>query len=257
MTPGSPVRVQSVEDGAIWRVTLATPKANLLDMEKIEALTKIFNDAARTRDLKAIVIDGDGPSFCYGASVEEHLPGSCERMIPAFSRLFLSILDSNVTCVAAVRGQCLGGGMELAAFCHRVVVSPEARMGQPEILLGVIAPVASVILPARVGQAMAEDLLLTGRVVSSDEALSIGLADEIAEDPSAAALHWLTGHLVPKSASSLRLALRAARSGYAGRMRADLPEIERIYLGDLMQTADAAEGLSAFMEKRPPVWRNR
>ena len=178
-------------------------------------------------------------------------------MIPAFSRLFLAMLEGGVTCVAAVRGQCLGGGMELAGFCHRVVVSPDARMGQPEILLGVLAPVAAAILPARVGQAMAENLLLTGRIVTAEEALRIGLADEIAEDPSAAALAWLTAHLLPKSASSLRLALRAARSGYARRLRIDLLAIEHLYLGDLMQTSDAAEGLSAFMEKRPPVWRNR
>lgn len=251
-----PVRVESVENGAIWRVLLATPKANILDMDKIERLRRVFEAARDERSLKAILLEGQGPHFSFGASVEEHLPGRFETMIPAFHSLFDRILDAAVITLAVVRGQCLGGGLELAGFCNRVFAAPDAKLGQPEILLGVFAPVASVALTDRVGRPRAEDLCLTGRIVSATEAERIGLVDELAEDPAEAALSYTRRHLLPRSAASLRIALRAARAGFARRFRDELREVEALYLNELMTTADAKEGLAAFVEKRDPVWRN-
>lgn len=252
-----PVRVEVLEDGAVWRVVLATPKANILDMPKIETLTDTFVRAAGDRDLKAIVIDADGPHFSFGASVEEHLPGSYEVMIPKFDALFGHMLDSAVTTLASVRGQCLGGGLELVSFCHRVFAAPDARLGQPEILLGVFAPVASAYLPERIGRGAAEDLCLSGRSLDAEEAHAVRLVDEIAEPPLVAALEYARTHLVPRSASSLRLAVRAARAGMADRFRRNMQAIETMYLEELMKTEDAQEGLRAFLEKRNPEWRNR
>lgn len=257
MTPAPVVRVEPEANGAFLHLILNTPKANLLDRAKIDALSAAIAEAARSPHVKALILSGEGPGFSYGASVEEHLPGQFESMIPAFDRLFLAILDSDLTCIAAVRGQCLGGGMELAAFCQRVIVAPDAKMGQPEIALGVIAPVASAMLAARVGQIRAEELLVTGRIIGADEALRIGLADEIADDPLAAARAWASESLLSKSASSLRLAVRAARAGFAARFRRDLEQIEALYLNDLMATHDAREGLAAFLEKRRPAWSDR
>jgi cyclohexa-1,5-dienecarbonyl-CoA hydratase len=177
-------------------------------------------------------------------------------MIPGFHRLFDRMLDARIVTLAAVRGQCLGGGLELASFCHRVLAAPDAKLGQPEIVLGVFAPVASVFLAERLGRARAEDLCLTGRTVTAEEALRIGLVDEIADDPGAAALAWARRHLLPRSASSLRQAAWALRAGLAGRFRADLDRVEAQYLGELMATRDAQEGLVAFLEKRSPRWHD-
>jgi cyclohexa-1,5-dienecarbonyl-CoA hydratase len=248
------VRVEPLDDGAIWRVTLATPKANIIDMEKSEQLCSIFSDAGADKHLKAIVLEGEGPHFSFGASVEEHLPGKFEPMLRGFHKLFGQILDSSVTTLAAVSGQCLGGGLELAAFCHRVFASANAKLGQPEIVLGVFAPVASVALADRIGRSRAEDLCLSGRSITAEEAREIGLVDEIADDPSEAALFYAREHLLKHSASSLRLAVRALRGGFAERFRKDLAEAERLYMETLMSTADAVEGLEAFVEKRPPSW---
>jgi cyclohexa-1,5-dienecarbonyl-CoA hydratase len=251
-----PVRLEPLLAGALWRVVLATPKANIVDMEKSGILRSIFERAADQRDLKAILIEGEGPHFSFGASVEEHLPGSFEAMIRGFHSLFLCMLDASVPTLAAVRGQCLGGGLELASFCHRVFAAPQASLGQPEIQLGVFAPVASVFLAERVGRGAAEDLCLSGRSLSADEAMRIGLVDEIADDPSEAALAYASEHLLPRSASSLRLAVRAVREGLAGRFRAELAQVERLYLEELMSTADATEGLKSFLDKRKPRWSN-
>jgi len=251
-----PVRLEALEQGALWRVVLATPKANIVDMEKTAILRAIYERAADHRDLKAIVLEGQGPHFSFGASVEEHLPGSCESMIRGFHALFGCMLDAAVPTVAAVRGQCLGGGLELASFCHRVIAAPQASLGQPEIQLGVFAPLASVFLIERVGRGVAEDLCLSGRSLAADEALRVGLVDEIADDPAEAALAYVREHLLPRSASSLRLAVRAVRLGFADRFREELAQVERLYLEDLMSTADATEGLTSFVEKRKPVWSN-
>ena len=251
-----PIRLEALDDGAIWRVVLNTPKANILDMEKCEILSDIFARARNDPGLKAVVLEGEGPHFSFGASVPEHLPHQIEAMLSGFHGLFYRILDSNVVTLAAVRGQCLGRGMELAMFCNRLFASPTASFGQPEIVLGVIAPVASVMLAQRIGRGRAEDLCISGRSVTGEDGLAMGLVDELAEDPGAAALDYARKHLLPKSASSLRIAVQAVRGGFNQQFRKELARVESLFLDDLMSTEDAVEGLQAFIEKREPDWKN-
>ena len=251
-----PIRLEALDGGAIWRAVLNTPKANILDIEKCDILSEIFTQARRETGLKAIVIEGEGPHFSFGASVPEHLPDRIQAMLSGFHGLFYRILDSNLVTLAAVRGQCLGGGMELAIFCNRLFASPDAHFGQPEIMLGVIAPVASVMLSERIGRGRAEDLCLSGRSVTAEDGLAMGLVDEVAADPGAAALAYARKHLLPKSASSLRVAVQAVRGGFDERFRNELARVEQLFLEDLMSTADAREGLQAFLEKREPEWKN-
>jgi cyclohexa-1,5-dienecarbonyl-CoA hydratase len=177
-------------------------------------------------------------------------------MLSGFHRLFYRLLESRVVTLAAVRGQCLGGGLELAVFCNRLFASPDARLGQPEIVLGVIAPVASVMLAERIGRSRAEDLCLSGRSVTAEDGLAMGLVDELDADPGAAALAYARKYLLPRSASSLRMAVQALRTGFDQRFRKELASVEHLFLEDLMSTADAGEGLLAFLEKREPEWRN-
>ncbi len=251
-----PVRLEALDGGAIWRATLATPKANILDMEKCEILSGIFKEARSAEALKAVIIDADGPHFSFGASVQEHLPDQIEAMLGGFHQLFYDILDARVPTLAAVRGQCLGGAMELAIFCNRLFAAPDAFLGQPEIVLGVLAPVASVMLPDRVGRGRAENLLLSGMSMSAAEGLAIGLVDELAGDPGQAAMEYAREQLLPKSASSLRYAVAAARGGFEERFRKELAEVERLFLEELIKTPDALEGLNAFLEKRSPDWED-
>jgi cyclohexa-1,5-dienecarbonyl-CoA hydratase len=250
------VRLLELDDGALWRISLTNPDSNVLDRAVILALSDLFSRAEKENGLRAICLDGTGPNFSYGASVEEHLPGQVREMLETFHGLFRAMASSDKVLLAAVHGHCLGGGMELAAFCHRVFATPDARLGQPEIRLGVFPPVASVILPERMGRGPAEDLCLTGRLLSAEEARSVGLVDEVIPDPTAAALDYARRYLLPHSASSLRWAARAIRRGYYRRVLGELEALERMYLDDLMGTADAVEGIEAFVEKREPQWRN-
>ena len=252
-----PLTVEHLEEGAIWRVALGGSKGNVLDAVLTDALAGVYREAVRAKGLKAICLEGQGSHFSFGASVPEHLPGQVQGMLRRFHEMILTVVDSSVMTLAAVRGQCLGGGLELVSVCHRVFAHRDAKMGQPEIVLGVLAPVASVVLPTRVGRANAEDLCLTGRSVSAADGLAMGLVDEVVEaDPMEAALAYARTHLLPKSAASLRLAVRAVRTDLRTRLLMELPALERLYLDELMATADAEEGLRAFLEKRQPVWRN-
>ncbi|MFQ5790932.1 MAG: cyclohexa-1,5-dienecarbonyl-CoA hydratase [Acidobacteriota bacterium] len=251
------VEVEPIEEGAYWRVVLGGSKGNIIDTTMIGALTGVFREAKKARDLKAVCLEGRGRHFSFGASVPEHQPGKVEKMLPSFHGLFPVMLESSVAVLAAVRGQCLGGALELASFCHRVFASPDAKLGQPEIVLGVFAPVASMFLAERVGRGKAEDVCLSGRVLDAEEALRIGLVDAVAEDPSEAALAYAREFLLPRSASSLRFAVKAARHGLRARLDTELKALERLYLDELMSTGDAVEGIRAFLEKRRPQWRNQ
>ncbi|MAG58166.1 MAG: cyclohexa-1,5-dienecarbonyl-CoA hydratase [Planctomycetes bacterium] len=244
-------------DGRLLRIVLSRPPANILDSAMLEEIRTVLEDAMGQSELRAILFDHEGPNFSFGASVEEHLPDQVEEMLAGFHGLFRDLMSLAVPVLAAVRGHALGAGCELATFCHRVFVSDDAHLGQPEIKLGVFAPVASIVLPARVGQARADDLLITGRSVPASEAVDIGLADAIVEDPTAAAQDWFDQHLAGKSAVGLRYAVRAARGELHERMRAELDEMEHLYLNELMATDDAVEGLRAFLEKRRPQWSDR
>jgi len=252
-----PLAVERLDGDALWRVAIGGSKGNVLDAAVTDALAALFRDAAAAPRLKAIVLEGQGPHFSFGASVQEHLPPHAGPMLARFHGALLAMLDSAVPVLAAVRGQCLGGGLELVSLCHRVFASRDAKLGQPEILLGVFAPVASVALADRVGRGAADDLCLSGRSVTADEALRLRLVDEISEgDPADAAHAWARAHLLPKSASSLRWAVRAARAALRARLAVELPAMEHIYLDGLMATSDAVEGLTAFVERRPPAWRD-
>jgi cyclohexa-1,5-dienecarbonyl-CoA hydratase len=147
--------------------------------------------------------------------------------------------------------------LELAAAGSVLFAAPEAKLGQPEIVLGVFAPAASCLLPERVGQGAADDLLLSGRSIDAAEAHRLGLVNVVAADPEAAALAWFDEHLARKSASSLGFAVRAARLGLVDRVRTKLAALEELYLDGLMRTKDSVEGLTAFIEKRAARWEDR
>ena len=253
----TPLCVELEKDGALLRLRLSRPKANIVDAAMIAALRAALDEHLSGTRLRAVLLEAEGPHFSFGASVEEHLPGSCAAMLRDLHALILQLVACPVPVLVAVRGQCLGGGLEVAAAGHMIFAAPGATLGQPEIKLAVFAPAASCLLPERIGPSRAADLLCSGRGIGAEEAHRIGLVDVLADDPSQAALAWFEEHLAPRSASSLRFAVRAARFDLVYRIRRKLAEVERLYLEELMATHDAVEGLAAFMAKRPPVWEDR
>ena len=145
--------------------------------------------------------------------------------------------------------------LPLRAICFSP--APNAMLGQPEIKLGIYAPAASCLLPERIGQAQAEDMLFSGRSITAEEACKIGLVTLVADDPDQAALDYFDQNLAPLSASAIRYAVRAARADLQQRIKAKLAAVEQMYLEELMSTHDAVEGLTAFIAKRPAEWLDR
>ena len=247
--------VERLDPGDLLHLTLDHGRGNILDVALIEALRSAVRQAAATPELRGLLIDHTGPHFSFGASIEDHLPERVDDMLPRFHGLAREVLELDLPVLCAVRGQCLGGGLEVALLADRVVAAPGASFGQPEIRLAVFAPVASVLLPYRIGSRRAADLLLSGRSLDAEEALAWRLVDEIDGEPAEACREWAVRHLGDKSLTALRLATRAARSTWIDRFATDIERLERLYLDELMSTPDAAEGIRAFLERRSPVWR--
>jgi cyclohexa-1,5-dienecarbonyl-CoA hydratase len=244
-------------DGRLLRLRLSRPKANLIDRTMIAALHVALREHLGNPEVAAVLLDAEGPHFSFGASVDEHLPGECAAMLESLHALLLRMVESSVPILVAVRGQCLGGGLEVALAGHLVFVDPDARLGQPEMKLGVFAPAASCLLPELAGTTRALDLLLSGRSIAGSEAAAMGMVYRASPDPEAAALAYFKDHLQSKSASSLRFATKAARCDFAARFRSKIEKLEGMYLDELMRTRDAVEGLQAFLGKRAAQWQHR
>ena len=257
MADTSPLKDWLEHDGALLRLRLSRPKANIVDAAMVAALHGALVAYRGHPGLRGVLLTAEGPHFSFGASVEEHLPDQCAAMLASLHGLILAMLEFPVPILVAVRGQCLGGGLEVALAGGPIFAALDAQLGQPEMMLGVFAPAASVLLPYRVSQPVAEDLLFSGRAVSGDEARALGLVQAVADDPELAALAYFERHLANKSAAALACAVAAARGAMIRDVRRRLAEVERLYLDQLMQTRDANEGLVAFLAKRKPKWEHR
>ena len=255
----APVSVAYNADQSRVAFTLSHPKGNIITAEIVETLRAALESNAQNHRLKVITIEGAGGDFSFGASIPEHAPDQIATVLPEMHALIYDLLEAPAVTAAVVRGRCLGGGFELALACDFILCSDDAVFGLPEIAIGVFPPAGSALLPYRAGGARATNAALTGESRGAAEWERAGLVQILG---SAAVLGgavdtWFERHFAKRSAAALRHAAAAVRLGLAGHMRAVLPELERLYLDDLMRTQDAAEGIAAFMEKRQPQWTDR
>jgi len=251
--------IQSLHDGQMVRLMLNAPTGNILDREMITDLQTALEKLRLEPRIKLIQITGAGDHFSFGASIQEHTKNQVADMLAQFHQLFYTLADLSIPTAALVSGHCLGGGMELALMCNFLFADKSARFGQPEINLGIFAPAASLLLPLKIGRTRAEDILLTGRLLTADEAREFGLLTDLFDDQEA--LHsqvetWARKHLFPKSAAALRFGVQAVRLQFNRTLRERLTALENLYVNDLVETHDATEGISAFLERRIPKWEN-
>lgn len=253
------IKVDYTHSNSVARIILDDGKGNILDKIMMSELNELLDSFAEKKDLKLITIEGAGKHFSFGASVEEHTKENAAEMLEQFHKIFYSIIELSVPALVKISGQCLGGGLELALACNFIFADKSAKLGQPEILLGVFAPPASLLLPMKIGNALAEELLITGKSITAEEGKNIGLINEVfesREEMDKTLDEWIDKNIVGKSASSLRFAVKAARSSFNKKIKEMLPRLEDMYLNSLMETEDANEGINSFLEKRKPVWKN-
>ena len=246
------VHLDSYDDG-VTVVRLDNPPVNALSRAVLAEIGAVANALARDAAVKAVVLTGEGKAFAAGADISEFGGADRAREITnGFRAAFDAVAGVPRPVIAAVNGVALGGGMELALACDFRVVADTARLGQPEILLGIIPGAGGTQrLPRLVGPARAKELVWSGRQVGADEALAIGLADRVA--PAAelveTALAWAS-ELAAGAVAAMGLAKAAIDRGLDGPLDAGL-DIESDAFAEVFGTDDAAAGVRSFLEHGP------
>jgi len=238
-------------------ITLNRPPLNVLNIAMMEEINDVLTSWQDEKDLKLVLFNAKGKCFSAGVDVREHMGDLAPKMIGVFHRMFRLIYEMEVPIAAAVFGSCLGGGCELAIFCDLVLAAESSKFGQPEIQVGVFPPIAAQIMPRIIGRKAAMDLILSGRIISADDALRMGLINKVVPDEelTSAAESFVKPYL-KLSGTVLRKTKKAIVAGLRDDLEPSLKVIEDIYLDELMKTADANEGLEAFLQKRKPQWKN-
>jgi cyclohexa-1,5-dienecarbonyl-CoA hydratase len=245
-------------NGPVARITLNNPPLNVIDLPMMRELRQALAEIESRPDISTILFQGDARAFSVGVDIKAHVPEQVHEMLTSFHAVIRAIVTSRKVTIAAVRGACLGGGAELAAVCDMVYTAHDASWGFPEIKLGCFPPVAAVMLATLIGQKRAAELTLTGRQISGDEAASMGLANRsVAAEELESVVERTLAELRALSPATLAHAKKALYAWDAIHFDKGLGRAEKIYLDELISTADAREGIIAFLDKRTPKWTGK
>ncbi|GAA2545723.1 enoyl-CoA hydratase-related protein [Winogradskya consettensis] len=246
---------------AIGTIRLGRPPMNALNTQIQEELREAARVAAATPEVRAVIVYGGEKVFAAGADITEFTTTTFQDMTvraEALSSAFDAVARIPKPVVAAITGYALGGGCELALACDWRVVAADAKLGQPEIKLGIIPGAGGTQRLARlVGPARAKDLIFSGRMVDAEEALRIGLADRVVP---AAEVYAAAVELVRPYLTGPALALRAAKQAIDSGLNMDLASglaLESHLFAGLFATEDRVEGTTAFVEKRKPTFTGK
>lgn len=247
-----------VQNG-LTTITINRPPYNVLDIGSMEELNAALDTAAADTSAKAVLLTGSGEkAFSAGVEVADHTPDKVDRMIEVFGDIFRRLERIPIPTVAALNGVALGGGCELAIGCDMIVAASHAKIGQPEIKLGVFPPIAAALLPKLIAPGKAYELVLGGENLTADEALKWGLVNKVwPKEEFAAGVQTYLAQFLGLSRVALVLTKKAMRAARGRPFLDGLARADEIYLKELMATDDAREGLAAFIEKRKPVWKNK
>lgn len=240
-------------------LTINRPPMNILNIATMEEVNDVLTSLRENKDIKVLVISSTGEkAFSAGVDVTDHTEDKVERMLQVFHNIFRNMSTLDQVTIAALKGLTLGGGCEIAIFCDLAIAADNLKIGQPEIKLSVIAPIALLILPRLIGLKKTSELLLTGKIIEAAEAEQIGLINKAV--PLASFDTELENFIQPFTELSLvglKFSKKGINLGLETSFLEGLEKIEKIYIDKLMVSEDAHEGLKAFMEKRKPLWKNR
>lgn len=240
-------------------LTVNRPPVNILNIAAMEEMNEVIASLKDNSSVKVLVITSSGEkAFSAGVDVSEHTGDKAEKMLHVFHDIFRNLLALDQVTIAACKGLTLGGGCEVALFCDLILAAENLKIGQPEIKLAVIPPIALLILPRLVGLKKAAELLLTGKIIGAREAETMGLVNKVF--PLESFDKELDEYIQTFSELSL-VGLKFSKKGISLGLETNFLEglelIEKMYLDELMSSQDAHEGLQAFIEKRAPSWKNK
>lgn len=241
----------------IATLTLDRQPRNLLNIELLEGLNETLLELRSHPQIKVLVFRGRGPAFCDGIDVEDLTPDRVTRLLHVFHRVFETVRMLEVIAVAAVDGAARGGGFELALGCNLIVAAESATFALPEIRLGVIPPLACVVLPRIAPRRKAMEWILLGEEVPAAELERYGVVVRVWPDSEfEEQLGAFVERLASPSGPVLQLAKRAQLEAYYATYEEALYKVENLYLRELMALRDPAEGIRAHLEGRAPRWVN-
>jgi cyclohexa-1,5-dienecarbonyl-CoA hydratase len=243
----------------VAKIIINRPPLNVLNIETLMELNMALEKARDDSEVKVVVIKGVGErAFSAGLDIKDHFPERIETALNVFNKTFILLASLDKPTIASVQGLALGGGCELACGCDMIVASEKAQFGQPEISVGAIPSVATVLLPRLVGRKKAFELILTGEVINAAEAKRIGLVNHVVPPEK---LDEKTMELVNKLKEKSPVVVKLTRMALYQSMDLDFKKaidtVTGIYLNLLIKTEDAVEGLKAFLEKRKPQWKGK
>lgn len=242
----------------VARIVLSNPPLNVIDIPMMKELADALTEIEARIEISVLIIRGSQRAFSGGVDVAAHTPDKVEEMLAKFHGVIRTLVATEKVTIAAVHGHCLGGGAELAMVCDLAYTSELATWGFPEIKLACYPPVAVTALAALVGQKHAADLVLTGRSITGREAASIGLANAVVPEIDLdRTVQEAVHHLSQLSPAALAITKKAIYAWDSIHFDKGLARAEKTYLDELIKTEDAAEGINAFLEKRPPVWKGK
>ena len=245
-------------DSPVARIVLRHAPLNVIDIPMMEELARALSDVEAYSEISVIVLSGEGKAFSSGVDVAAHTPDKVEEMLLKFHAVIRLLVASKKVTIAGVHGYCLGGGAELAMICDMVYTTASAQWGFPEIKLACYPPVACTALAALIGQKRASELILTGRTINGIEATEIGLANRaIGDNELLNVVDSTVQDLLKLSPSALALTKKAIYAWDSMHFDKGLARAEKLYLEELVETSDAREGISAFIEKRTPKWSRK
>ena len=259
--PSTPLIAQRLSVSLIppvARITLRNPLLNVIDIPMMEELAHSLAEFDSRADVFVIVLNGEGKAFSAGVDMAAHTPDKVEEMLTKFHAVIRALLATKKITVAKVHGHCLGGGAELTMVCDMAFTTESAQWGFPEIKLGCYPPVACTALAALVGQKRAAELILTGRTIGGKESAEIGLATRaVPENELSDVVEQCVEQLLSLSPAALAIAKKASYAWDSTHFDKGLARAEKIYFEELIKTADAQEGIRAFIEKRAPTWTGK
>ena len=238
------------------RITLNNPPLNVIDMQMMGELLAALERIETRPEISAIIFAGSERAFSSGVDIAAHTPDNVHNMLTAFHGVIRAVAATNKLTVAAVRRHCLGGAAELTLLCDIVYASPDSIWGFPEIKLACFPPVASVALASIVGQKLAAEMIFTGRTLNGQEALAAGLVNGLADEPETLVAECVA-RVTQLSPAAIAMAKKAFYAWDSMHFDKGLLRAEQVYLDQLMKTADAQEGIAAFLETRRPKWSGR